>query len=254
MSVAAVQNKSVNIDHFTNLLQCPVELDYLKTAVTLVPCSHKVNETIARAMYGGMQNNACLTKDRLCPECNQIVIAYHPDHKIRSIVALVLQNQTASNAAAVIQEGQSLPYPGKGAKFVVDRDWKTSYSAKESSVKIALKSLSEDSLILAVYILECKSGSIEIQMKIGQCNRQVLEQYFRQNALEFSQVEIGRCNPNKLEKYFKQNFTYIMHENWFRTTSPKMNRDLFKIIAENNEIPEEYLQMLRPVIEKGTWK
>ncbi len=65
---------------------CPVELAPLYDAVSLSPCAHKVNETVARQLFGGVGvDGFCEEEAQKCPVCRTVVIGYSPDHAVRAL-------------------------------------------------------------------------------------------------------------------------------------------------------------------------
>lgn len=68
----------MDVENLDNLLNCPVELERLKLAVTLVPCAHKINENIAKR----------LLKPE-CPICKMEITDKIIDHDFRQIVEII---------------------------------------------------------------------------------------------------------------------------------------------------------------------
>jgi hypothetical protein len=73
-------------------ISCPVSLEPLTSAMSLVPCGHKVNENEAVAMFGAMTSEGAEKKDKECPLCRVTVTAYYPDPKFRCLAKTIFEN------------------------------------------------------------------------------------------------------------------------------------------------------------------
>ncbi len=72
-------------------LQCPVTLEPLYTAVTIMPCMHKINQIAAEHLYGERKVGNFYKNEyenTLCPICRAKVLGYSVDHTFRDIVHL----------------------------------------------------------------------------------------------------------------------------------------------------------------------
>ena len=126
--MSAVSQKS-RLDSLLEMLECPVGLEPLTTAVTLVPCCHKINAAFAESLYGIVRNHACTKANQPCHRCRQIVIAYYPDTTIRELVTELLSGvdrpEAPHSAPVVVEEeekSEGLPYPGERGEFTLFSD------------------------------------------------------------------------------------------------------------------------------------
>lgn len=100
-------------------LECPVSLEPLATAVTLTPCSHKLNESVAQKYFGGMREGS-VVNPQPCPFCNGRVTAYFPDHTTRSVVAKVLE---ALSNQKVFEHQQEIALADRAVQKVKERNF-----------------------------------------------------------------------------------------------------------------------------------
>ena len=70
--------------------ECPVGMDPLLEAVTLVPCCHKVNQAVAEHLYGRMEGDTCARRDQPCVICRTPVRAYYADNMVRDLARRAL--------------------------------------------------------------------------------------------------------------------------------------------------------------------
>ncbi len=125
----------------SRLLECPVGLDSLTTAVSLTPCQHNVNESAAKILFGDMKDGAC-TKPAPCPVCSASVQGYFVDHTLRSIAELMASvDQTSSTRAdapsALDQDRQVRANPPSTQKMVSrELNEKLAYSWKVTRSEI----------------------------------------------------------------------------------------------------------------------
>jgi len=85
--------RAVDISAVQQTLMCPVELEPLFVAVTLIPCMHKVNETVVDRL----QNK--------CPECRAPFGGWGVDNAVRNL------------ARTVFVDVDPLAYPGEKTIF-----------------------------------------------------------------------------------------------------------------------------------------
>jgi hypothetical protein len=88
-------------------LICPVTLEPLETAVTLIPCMHKVNESVARHLYPGTVIDdgeiAPFRSYYKCTVCREHVRAWKVDHQVREVVRALLGHPKSTHLVTMIR-------------------------------------------------------------------------------------------------------------------------------------------------------
>lgn len=203
---------------------CPVTDEPLESAVTLVPCAHKVNESAATRLFGEhcgrfqWRVEGC----NQCPLCGKVVEGWMVDQLMRNIVYKI--------------QGRSPPevgplYPGNPSRFVYNGgDWKiTSHS--DPIRRLAFKCSNVDEALITVFqVLGYKDGGVNIVIFFDKKKRNELRGYLQKFGL-FLEEEI--CS-----------FSY-------ESKTPQETKALYQILTKNNEIPEGFSQMLDLIVEKG---
>lgn len=70
---------------------CPVEHKLLQTAVAVVPCLHRINQSAAEKLYGRLNApGQCIKTKARCFTCQGLVLSYYPDQHTRSIARKIL--------------------------------------------------------------------------------------------------------------------------------------------------------------------
>ncbi len=228
-------------------LTCPVTLEPLYDAVTLVPCAHKVNKIAAEKMYGILKDEwkIQIQEDKLCPVCKIPVVGYMKDHTTISIVKQLtelnekelnsmlqkMKCYLAEKSKPVEKDVQmDLAYPGISAKFVhTDGDWKLYDSGGSLCRCMQFSSLTTNSLITQFSLLGYTDGDVTIRVT-------------------FSNLS------NDLVEYLKK-FNIVPNNSGPTHAHMSIDHDqlklIFNILADNNEIPESHFEKIRDIVAKG---
>lgn len=241
-SSASLPPASMVVDNFINMMTCPCDSNLLLQAVSLFPCMHKVNEQGAKLLYTGIDAQNAVIKPGPCPLCNVRVTAYYTDHLVRSLAQALLgpqSQQLLPQASKAIQNEQkevpNISFPGLGARFMATTAWEAiSYCNFPGVIlekQIRFVSKTPNSLFSKFSILGNKDKSLRILVTTPEEHRETAYKYLE--ALGIT-----------LEGYskFSGDFMVQGHEDL---------KIIFKIIAENNEIPAEHFQLIRTLVEQG---
>lgn len=219
--VTSIQNTSVNIKQ---LLQCSVELDLLRKAVTLVPCCHKINRAVAKRMYGKMMNDVCAIQNIGCPECRTIVKGYYRDYTVRALVEAFFPQ---------IPNRKELPYPGKSASLILssshDQTKTYKYRPVERTKEFRFTSATKNSFLKGVQIFEYRNGRVLLKVRIAKT-------YAELEAKEFFASHDITFEASEFQSHKSAHVFYVKSHNL---------QKMLRIITENNEISEEYLTLIR---------
>jgi tetratricopeptide (TPR) repeat protein len=96
------------------ILECPVSLEPLTSAVSLTPCAHKINEEVAKSMFGEVINGSC-SKTNNCPVCRVNVTRWSVDHQYRQLVEALEKKKSEPEQAAKVTEVAVRIYPTSSA-------------------------------------------------------------------------------------------------------------------------------------------
>jgi hypothetical protein len=245
----SVQSAEYNAQTLLDQLLCPVLLEPLSEAVSLVPCAHKVQQAVAEQLFGATGGGWLVQSEKPCPVCRTSVLGYMADHSTRNIVEQLfeLSESEINEMLATIKKSLpeksmsvekdlliDMPYPGKPARFVHHGgDWNLfniSTPGAKLCRQLEFKSSTEDSLITDFIINGYKDGDVTIQI--------VFKEY-REDA----------------RQYFKQFEIFIgLFALSFNSETKTQLKALFNIIANNNEIPASHFELIRDLVAKGTHK
>jgi len=245
-NVAEVPSPAVAeaVSNFSNALECPVMLTLLKDAVLLTPCGHTISEVAAKNLYGAVQTieeRETVEKVAPCPLCRRNVVAYYPNHAMRSLVAITLGTKveevlpvvSASVQAAPEKDLDTIPFPGVAAKFVLrSGSWEPFESGAALVRQLTFTSATEGSLFEEMGLLGYKDGRIALQITFKE-NRTAASQYLLDCGLKLDFIATN-CG------------FYVS-----RTNDTKL---LFRILAKHNEIPKEHFMFIRDLVTSGNWK
>lgn len=227
-------NGSCYVNKLLETMQCPLELKPLLTAVNLFPCNHKVNEAAAKELYGKCEiSGACEKKGITCRVCGGIVTRYGPDHTIRQLADLIFGNQhlldkLPEHPLVLEKRPEPLPYPCKRETFVHTKgDWEPFRSGGDLCRIYTFASFSSDSVIREFSLLGYYNGKISIYISFQGGNKEFVN-YLRSHGMIIKE-----------------------YDSCYKTGTPEDLKTLFRIIAENNEIPEKDYGFLRALVEKG---
>lgn len=232
MNISNELPKNVEVANIIKTLTCPVDFEPLAEAVTLVPCMHKINETVALNIFDIVENNKCLKSEK-CPVCRTAVIVYYPDHTIRDLVKSIFTKPEEILKKCILEKKEivEIPYPGIKAKFVYNSgDWNYRSYGYTLCKKIEFKSVTPHSLFKELRLEESYDGELRITVVFDCENGEKINSYLASKELPW--------NGNSSFFVFKEPYL----------------KKIFIIIANNNEIPEEYLQKLMDIVEIGVWE
>ena len=230
----SIQSTQANFQALQEQLNCPITLEPLTHAVSLVPCAHKVQQVIAERIFGLTHGGWMVQTHLPCPVCRASVFGYMTDHFTRNVVNEL--NTLMENAKKNLLEksvtvakdiNMNQPYPGQSARFVHDGgDWGWYSSGGSLRRKMDFVSVTKDSLIKQFSILGYENGDLFLIVKFAEA-LSTLDQYL--NQFDLSQ---------KWQVCWAKNKTQLTC--------------LFNIIADNNEIPESHFDQIRNIIANFT--
>lgn len=243
----SIQSSSSSFQTLQNQLDCPVFLEPLTEAVSLVPCAHKIQEAAAKQLFGPANGEGWkIESQKACPICRVSVQGYLVDHFTRGVVkqfaALSTEVELMINLVKnplpgkiqvpAVQKPVKLSYPGKSAHFVhKEGDWNEFYSGVPLCRQMVFVSSTTESLIRKFRIMGYVSGNIVI-------------------GIEFP----SKCK--ELHDYLKT-FGVILDNldlkwGYYSSKNPEGLKAMFKIVSENNTIPAPYLDKIIAIVEKGS--
>jgi hypothetical protein len=242
--MASGEKNTLSVENFVSELTCSVSLEPLYEAVSLIPCSHKLNEKIAEQIFGKTFDGWKIHSQKKCPMCIQVVIGYTVDFTIRNIVAHLsgvslqmleesqkiirnrLPEKTLDLASPVLTP---IPFPGIAAKFkhnggVWDRYFD---SGAPLCRRIEFVSLVEKSTIKEFSFLGYKCGTTAMII------------YFRKN--------VGFCDFLRSHGIFVKSIDEIAGS--FKSQTKEDLKTLFFILATHSDIPDSYYVQLKEIVE-----
>ena len=243
-----VQSTQYSAKTLQEQLICPVLLEPLSQAVSLVPCAHKVQQAAAETIFGATHGGWLVQSEKPCPVCRASVLGYMTDHSTRNIVKqlfelpeseinemlLLMKKNLAEKSISVEKEVVvETPYPGKSARFIHDGgDWEICNSGADLCRSMRFKSSTKDSLIKDFDVLGWNDGDISIKIQFSKDSSDVKE-YLKQFDLfpDWMALEFG-----------------------YKSQSRDQLKVFFNIIANNNEIPVSHFEKIRDLVAKGTHK
>lgn len=227
-------------------LICPVLLEPLSEAVSLVPCAHKVQQTAAETMFGATRGGWQVRPGNLCPVCRESVLGYMKDHSTRNIVkqlfalpeseinamlALMKKNLAEKSMSVKKDILVEMPYPGKSARFIHScGDWGLFESGADLCRMMAFKSSTKDSLLEKFSVSGYKDGDVCISMYFSKIDKDVIE-YLKQFDLIADSFDLAHG---------------------YKSHGKDQLKIFFNILANNNEIPVSHFEMIRDLVAKGT--
>jgi hypothetical protein len=241
----------MNIQSSTKALQgelfCPVMLEPLSSAVTLVLCAHKVQQAAAEHIFGTTYRSWLVQSEKPCPVCRVFVLGYMTDHSTRNIVKnlfeaptidldailITIKNKLPKKSITVEKDFEVyLPFPGKAARFVhSDGDWESyNYGGAPLKKSLTFTSSTKNSLITKFSLLGYHGDKIKIAIDFNK-NTDALKNYFKQSDLIFTDSELRNKS--------------------YRSKNPAQLYVFFTILAENNEIPASHFEKTRDIIAKN---
>lgn len=241
MSIPSTQ---FNAQTLQDQLMCPVFLEPLSQAVSLVPCAHKVQQAAAEKIFGATNGGWLVQSENPCPVCRVSVLGYMTDHSTRNIVKqlfelqeseisemlALMKNNLSEKCMSVQKDVQDMPYPGKPARFIhANGNWNLYNSKTDLCRFMQFKSSTEDSLLKEFFVLGYKNGNVSISITFSKSSSDVKE-YLKQFDLFPDSIDLVTA---------------------YKSQSKEQLKIFFNIIAENNEIPVSHFEMIRDLVAKG---
>ena len=229
------------LERITSSLTCPVSWEPLFGAVSLIPCAHKINETVALEMFGTrMKSSWRTTKAANCPICTKVVLGYSDDHTIRNITKDFFgdgqsEESTLTLPEAPIQiEAEEEPsFPGARGRFMpTSGNWLTDSQTDSLRKYRVFLSLTDDSAFKELRIVGYEDHSIQLSIT----------------------PRLTRYLPcPALEKYMSQVGFPLNGSHTFRSYNVEESKRLFEIFTKNNDLPKPHLSELRQIVKNGRW-
>ena len=134
-----------------------------------------------------------------------------------------------------VEDVHEAKFPGKGAKFIWKHgDWAPRTEADgDLACELHFSSRTEGSLFTKFALLGYKDGSIVLLAHFHRDNIDLLRQYLKKIGMDPEDADI----IYKSIKVYNHNDIKL----------------LFTALALHNEIPDKYFDLIRSVVEKGTW-
>jgi hypothetical protein len=222
----------MSLESIHRMVQCPVSLEIMNEAVTLHPCLEVVQKRIAKHIM-----EAKGQPSPSCPLCHKQVTNYKPNEKITNLAkAYLLIKQELSQlpeTSKKVNIGEPTPYPGVPSHFVYEGgDWDDcEHYNIQTRRAISFTSVNSDALITSFVLRALRSGTVRCEIAINKRYR-------------------DEKNGQNIYKYFA--LQGIKIDEWSFATSDEIQlRKLFKIMAENNEFPEDYFSQLKEIVATG---
>jgi hypothetical protein len=223
---------------------CPVSLVLLGTAVTLFPCAHRINEEIAKEMFGDtLPNHMCVDQTRPCPVCRRLVIGYSPDNTFRQIVSEIfcltgtrklLLKLPESSIRIFCKEIAELPYPLSPTKFVLSKKSSNSLSCE----KLVFRSIDPASKFHE-FSLFVELGCTKIHIKFIDVDESLARKYVKY----FESLQLGL-------DFFDFHFD-LDNTASFSTDTILQTKRILKIIADNNEISDADYSLIKNLVKEA---
>ncbi len=214
------------LESLQGLLECPVEFRLMYDAVSLVPCGHTISQ-VARE------------KLQECPICRKMIQNSTPNWLVRQIVVFHRMPAHCKQVESDYKGQDPLPYPGKSAKFICSKHWKVKRDSGSYSERIfEFHSIIKDSLIQRFSVLGRKDNTVTL---IWDHIVPGYDRFYKQWKEYLYSCELPGISPvlNTLDS--------IDNIDSFQ--------NFFKLVAENNEFPEEDWPLLQLIIANANnWK
>lgn len=221
-----------------------VSLEIMRQPVVLVPCGHSLDQRTAEQIHGIItKEGQCENQRTTCSLCRKHVTTYVPNHALRDVIERIA-GASAEQIAALPKESlvieergeqvdiNSIPFPGMGARFVHNYgNWERMSSGADLVRIMKFKSATEGSLFYEFSLLGYRDGTIRISVDTKA--RELVANYLQQ--LQFVKDFLWGCCD------------------CFRSETDEDTRTLFTILARNNEIPAEYYDRMKQIVESGHW-
>lgn len=245
-SSSGMQAPPFAVSNFLNSLECPVMFTPLSDAVILVPCGHTISEIAAKQIYGGMSGEGgteTVRNPAACPLGCRKVTAYYPNLIVRSLIGEVssvkLEEALPLFSAALPGDDKinidDIPFPGKGAKFVLSANhWNAHYGTGGDLVReLEFKSQTSGSLFTKFSVLGYRDGSFAIFFNFEKKCKDAAIDYLSKCGIELKFIEREIC-------HYKSDLS---------TTEL-----VFRILAKHNDIPQDQFTLIRELVNSDDWR
>jgi hypothetical protein len=207
---------SFNQERVLSLLTCPFQNTLMIDAVNLLPCCHKVSQISAKTL-------------KICNVCSHPVIAYSPDYTLQDLVTRIAGHEKKLNLAPL-----QPAYPGLPAVFaLVKENWNKPYKDYSTTSPLCREmeflSVTKGSLLKSLSLLGYWNGEVKISISTFSGDTKPFEQLLKSHELSCGAVT----------------FHYI-------SKTHEELKTLFRIVALNNQIPFDYFDQIRAIVEWGS--
>lgn len=234
-------NLKTSAVEFSQSLECPVQLEPLDSAVSLVPCMHKLNEVVARELFGGMQGDQCEIENVECPACTRVVKAYYPDRVVRTLaksarvifgISLNPLNLPQSKAREADQKHvKEIRFPGLEGEFKL-----MAFSNPLSRRSVQFKNVSQGALFKELVVRGHQEDD-GFDMTV------TFKRYREKQVIEY--LEAHRLGGYEVMVIKEMSAIKVSH-------GPSL-KIFFPIITKYNKIPSPWLSNISKWVEAGKW-
>jgi hypothetical protein len=243
----------LDVDALIKDMTCPIDLEPLYQAVTLTPCCHKINQIGAEYLFGKAdKESGYVPEEGKCPLCKKIVIGYYVDHSFRNLVKTIFSCSNPKDELSELPnnpilikhiEDEETPYFNKRGKFIhSEGNWKLFKSGGRLCKQLIFQSITKDSFITEFEFLGYKDKSITIKILIN-------ENYYSKELINY----LYNCDLLTAIPMSDLEYLSYAHIKILRFKNHEQKKKIFNILIQNNEIPVEYLELLKKLVEKGSW-
>lgn len=219
------------LDNIKRSLECPITAEKMNDAVTLVPCSDKIQKKAAEQLFGPVSNGWKVGGTERCPLCTRIVEGYFKDRFVINIVENFkgLSKEAIEKSVAQVKEDL---YPGKkGAFKCVVGSWLRQYNP---------------------YTLRYLAWNNEVKDAL-------IDRFdFNRTADPTGMVTIGIFysynNTPKVIDFLKKFDIEVLGLCQYRSKTLDEARVLVKILLDNNIIPSNDARKLKSLVKSGDIK
>lgn len=224
---------SYDLSNCAKSLECPVTFNPLNDAVMLTPCGHTISEIAAKNIYRGMMPGG-VEQQSPCPLCQRRVKAYYPNLIVRDLVGSLRRMHLEETLPVVSKKVaeidlHTIPFPGKSANFALSNGNLNDNDSYDGYFRrcLTFSSQTEGSLFKKMGFSESRNNRIFIDVYFNKENADLVSDYFLKCGIKLNEYnnKFGFYQSNKV------------------TTNV-----LFKILIMHNELPEEYISLIREAI------
>ena len=219
--------------------ECPVSLEPLHEAVRLSPCMHRLNENIAKKLFGGMS----APNKAPCPICRTEIKGYRPDISFRNVVKRALGGESGASAHIEELQNEEPPFPGIKTRFAccgsMDRWWSPLQYGGGLCRQLTFLRETEGATFENFDLFGYEDGSLELEVR-----PRVI------SDIALYSVRYGGV-PESIRVYMSHyGFSYSPAAGVFAAKDPASVKRLFNLLVKNSEIPEPFLSELRRIVSR----